>query len=194
MSLLKDYKRPNDKIHQLIANGSLVSIKKGLYFTPLTREPERFLLANHILGPSYISFESVLSFHGPIPEQVYEVSSATTKAARRFDTTLGRFTFIHLGLPYYSFGIKSVVLGDEKTALMATPEKAVFDKIVATPGVILRSEISAAGYLLEDLRMDESQLKQLDRGIMERWLADSPKKNSLAMMIKMINRLNKRLA
>ncbi|GLU51464.1 hypothetical protein Dfri01_09250 [Dyadobacter frigoris] len=116
-------------------------------------------MANHILGPSYVSFESALSFYGFIPEQVYEVSSATTKAARCFDTSLGRFTFIHLSLPYYSLGIKSVVLGDRQFALMATPEKAVCDKIVATPGVILRSEISAAGYLLEDLRMDESQLK-----------------------------------
>lgn len=112
-----------------------------------------------------------------------------TKAARRFDTTLGRFTFIHLGLPYYSFGIKSVVLEEGQNALVATPEKAVFDKIVVTPGVILRSKISAAVYLLENLRMDESQLKQLNIIMMESWLADCPKKDSLAMMIKMIKEL-----
>ncbi|TKT90416.1 hypothetical protein [Dyadobacter frigoris] len=80
-------------------------------------------------------------------------------------------------------------MGDRQFALMATPEKAVCDKIVATPGVILRSKISAAGYLLEDLRMDESQLKQLDISMMESWLADCPKKDSLATMIKMIKEL-----
>ncbi|MCF0054844.1 hypothetical protein [Dyadobacter sp. CY356] len=189
MSLLTEYKRPNDKINELIANGSLTSIKKGLYFSSLTKVPERFLVANHIVGPSYVSFESALSFYGFIPEQVYEVSSATIKSSRRFDTSLGRFTYQHLGLPYYSLGITNETLGEGQTVLMARPEKAVFDKIVTTSGVILRSVISAATYVIEDLRMDESLLKELDTDMMEHWLALSPKKDSLATMIKMIKEL-----
>ena len=36
MSLLKDYKRPNDKIHALLRDGGLAYIKKGLYIAGLT--------------------------------------------------------------------------------------------------------------------------------------------------------------
>ncbi len=31
VSLLKDYKRPNDKVHALLTEGVLQSVKKGLY-------------------------------------------------------------------------------------------------------------------------------------------------------------------
>ena len=108
MSLLKDYKRPNDKIHALIKEGVLENIKKGLYVTGPTlkvNRPEPFLLANHILGPSYISLDSALSYHAFIPERVYELTSMTTKASRRFQTPMGVFTYIRLSLPYYSYGI-----------------------------------------------------------------------------------------
>jgi hypothetical protein len=58
MSLFKEYQRPNDKIHRLLNEGSLQSIRKGLYIAgPAlhTGKPEPILLANHILGLSYVS-------------------------------------------------------------------------------------------------------------------------------------------
>lgn len=57
MSLLQDYKRPNYKIHSLLTESVIQSIKKGLYIAgPAINSatPESFLLINHILGPSYI--------------------------------------------------------------------------------------------------------------------------------------------
>src|SRR5438105_879360 len=86
-SLLKDYKRPNDKIHELISAGIIEPVKKGLYLPTAKiseKRTEPFLLANHILGPSYVSFDSALSYYGLIPERVFEISSATTKSSRRF--------------------------------------------------------------------------------------------------------------
>jgi hypothetical protein len=192
ISLLKGYKRPNDKIHELISAGVIEPVKKGLYL-PSTRISEKrtepFLLANHILGPSYISFDSALSYHGLIPERVFEVSSATTKASRKFDTPTGTFNFIRMPLPYYSFGIQQVELGEKQHALIASPEKALFDKIIDTAGLKLRSKIAAGDYLIENLRMDEDQLKQLDVQAMETWLSDSPKRESLVQVIKLINEL-----
>ena len=191
-SLLKDYRRPNDKIHELISAGILEPVKKGLYLPTekiSKNRTEPFLLANHMLGPSYVSFDSALSYYGLIPERIFEISSATTKASRQFHTSTGTFSFIRMPLPYYSFGIRQVEVGENQNALIASPEKALFDKIINTAGLKLRSKIAAGEYLLENLRMDEDQLKQMDVQAMETWLTDSPKRESLIQVIKLINQL-----
>lgn len=190
MSLLQDYKRPNDKVHSLLNEGVIQSIKKGLYIAgPAINSatPEPFLLANHILGPSYISLDSALSHHGLIPERVFEITSVTTKAARRFKTPVGIYSYTRLPLPYYSFGIQQLRLADDQYAMISSPEKSLFDKIVCTSGLVLRSQKSTMSYLLEDLRVDETNLKGLDTNTMLGWLPDSPKRDSLLMVIKMIN-------
>ena len=76
-SLLKDYKYPNDKVHDLVQHGYLQSVKRGLYIPgPALKagKPEPFLLANQIMGPSYVSVDSALAYYGLIPERVYEVA------------------------------------------------------------------------------------------------------------------------
>src|SRR6185503_4405194 len=105
MGLLKDYINPNNKIHELVKSGILQRVTKGLYIAGQALQAERpdpFLLANQILGPSYVSVESALSYHGLIPERVYATTSMTTKAARQYQTPLGTFTYTRLSLPYYS--------------------------------------------------------------------------------------------
>lgn len=192
MSLLKDYKRPNDKIHELISAGVIESVKKGIYLPTAKVSPKRtepFLLANHLLGPSYVSFDSALSYYGLIPEKVFEISSATTKASRQFDTLSGTFRYIRLPLPYYSFGIRQVQIEESQNTLIASPEKALFDKVINTSGLKLRSKTLAGDYLLENLRMDEDQLRHLNTETMETWLEDSPKQESLTMIIKVIRTL-----
>ena len=192
LSLLHDYKRPNEKIHALLQQGVLEAIKKGLYIAgPAIKanRPEPFLLANHITGPSYVSLDKALSYYGLIPERVYEVSSMTIKSSRNFTTPMGLFSYTHLSLPYYSFGIKQAMLSDDQYALVASPEKALFDKIVTTRGITLRSQKNVISYLLEDLRMDEDGLKELDTKAMMEWLSDAPKRDTLLMVIKTINSL-----
>ena len=192
LSLLKDYKRPNDKIHSMLTSGIIETVKKGLYIAgPAVKatKPAPFLLANHIMGPSYVSMDIALSYHGLIPERVYEISSMTTKASRNFKTPVGFFSFTRLPLPYYSCGIQQVRFSDDQYAMVASPEKALFDKVVATAGLILRSKKSALSYLLEDLRLDEENLKQLDITAMYEWQADAPKSESLSMILNAIKTL-----
>jgi hypothetical protein len=46
--MLKDYKRPNDKITELIKSGELISLKKGRYIPGIKTDltgPETFLIA-----------------------------------------------------------------------------------------------------------------------------------------------------
>ena len=192
MDLLKEYKRPNDKINELVKNGELTSIKKGLYMAgPKINiaKPEPFLIANHLWGPSYVSMEAALSYWGLIPERVFEVSSLTTKTSKVYKTSIGRFSYINASLPYYAFGISSVQLTPKQVALVASPEKAVCDKIITTAGIILRSAKQTREYLIEDLRIDDDKLRQLDLEAISSWINDAPKKDSLSMLVKTIRSL-----
>ena len=187
--LLRDYDQPNDKIHNLLKDETLLQVKRGLYVAGpkvTSIKPTAFVLANHIAGPSYISLESALSHHGFIPERVYETTSVTTKASRTFSTPLGVYSYTRLPLPYYSYGIESLEIDRQQRALIATPEKALFDKIVTTAGVIFRSKASVLSYMEDDLRIDIDMLKTLDLSTMESWISTAPKKASLAMLIKTI--------
>lgn len=193
VSLFKEYQRPNDKIHSLMQEGVLQPIKKGLYtIGPALnagKKPPLFLLANHILGPSYVSLETALSYHGLIPERVYEIASMTIKAPRKFKTPAGIFTYTRLMLPYYAFGIRSIKLSDDQYAMIASPEKALCDMIITTSGLLFRSKKSVKEFLLENMRMDEEKLKELNTDEMSTWLKDSLKQESLFMMIDTIRDL-----
>jgi len=192
LDLLKDYNRPNDKISELIKNEELVSVKRGLYLVGNTLDlpkPESFLVANHLRGPSYVSIESALSYFGLIPERTYEISSVTTKTSKKYRTPAGRFSYSHLPLPYYSFGIQYVEIASKQFVLIASPEKAICDKIILTSKINLRSTIQVKSFLIEDLRMDIDDLRNLNVKMIELWLDDAPKKNSLKMLINTIREL-----
>lgn len=192
LDILKHYKSPNDKISALIKSGELISIRRGLYVpSPDSGRPfpEPFLIANYLRGPSYVTLESALSFWGFIPERVYEIGSATTKSAKEYENTIGRFTYHHLPTPYYGFGIKRVELTPSQVVMLASPEKAICDKIVLTSGVLLRSPKQTLDFLVEDLRVDVKDLKTLDLEMVSSWLDAAPKKDSLTMLVKTLERL-----
>lgn len=190
--LLKDYRRPNDKILSLKADGLIEPIKKGLYIAGRSlgaERPESALLANHILGPSYLSMESALAHYGLIPEKVFAVTSMTTKGSRKFQTNIGLYTYTNLPLPYYAFGLATVSLSKDQQAVMAIPEKALCDKIATTAGITLRSQSSAKDYVFGNLRMEEEDLAKFDLNAMLSWLENAPKRESLEMLIKMIEKI-----
>ena len=62
----------------------IVRIKRGLYTLADTLPPELFI-ASKLYEPSYVSREFALSYHRVIPETVYEITSVTPKATRRFE-------------------------------------------------------------------------------------------------------------
>jgi len=192
LELLKEYKRPFDKINELVKQGILLLVKNGLYVpgpASLIRGPEPFLLANHIWGPSYVSLESSMSYWGMIPERVYEVSSVTTKLSKTYTTAVGRFSYTHLPLPYYALGIQQRRLTDKQHILLASPEKALCDKVIATSGILLRSKKQVSDFLLEDLRISEERLNSLNTEEMKSWLSVAPKKSSLEILINTIREL-----
>lgn len=192
LSLLKDYKRPNDKISALVKSGWLISLKKGLYMAgPKSKilRPESFQIANYLWGPSYVSMESALSYWGMIPERVFETTSVTLKASKTYKTAVGRFSYRQTSIPYYSFGICSVDLTPRQAVMIASPEKAICDKIVMTGGINLRSSIQVIDFLAGDMRMDDEVLRHLDLEAIVSWIPDAQKKSSLEMVVNTIRSL-----
>lgn len=188
---LVEYERPNDKISYLLQKEELIALRRGLYIPGPGLDlpiPDRFLIANYLRGPSYISLESALSYWGMIPERVYTISSATLKTSKEYNTQVGRFEYRYLPSPYYSFGVRSVRLTEAQTVLMASPEKALCDKIVLTSGVLLKSMSQAESFLFDDMRLDEEELFNLDLFIIESWIEDAPKRTSLEVLVKTLGR------
>ncbi|MBK6828731.1 MAG: hypothetical protein IPG86_18610 [Chitinophagaceae bacterium] len=185
--LLKDYKWPHNKVRDLENRGLLTGVKRGLYITgPLIKVagPSSYLLANHIYGPSYVSLEAALSYWGMIPEKVTVIASMTTGLTKTFRTTAGRFSYIKVKLPYYSFGIRKVELSGTECVLMAGPEKAICDKIISSAGLLLRSVNQTLDLLIEDLRIERSVLRELDKAMIKTWVLQAPKKSSIKMLVK----------
>jgi len=161
---LVGYRKPRDKIRRLLASGDIVRIRKGLYTfaEPYRREPiSREWLANLLYGPSYISLDYALSYHGLIPERVETVTSVTTGRSRQFDTPLGRFSYRLLPEKRYATG---AILVEAETCsfLIASAEKALADKVWTDKRFRGTTPAQGKSYLEEDLRIDPSLLAALD--------------------------------
>jgi hypothetical protein len=189
LELLKDYSSPYDKITALVQKGYLTQIRKGLYITTALvspKSPEPFLIANHLYGPSYVSLDAAMFHWSLIPERVFEITSVTNKLSKRFKTNDQIYSYTHLPMPYYAFGIQQLALTDMQTVLIASPEKSICDKIITTSGIQLRSKKQAMDYLIEDLRIEKESLRSLNTREITKWLTDCPKKNSIKILIETI--------
>ena len=165
ISALREYSKPRDRIGALLAEGSLIRVRKGLYVlgeryrrAPLSRE----VLANLISGPSYVSQDYALSVYGMIPERVSDVTSITMGQSRRFATPFGVFTYRAFSPSRYVPGIRWAGEGDARY-LMASPEKALVDKVWTDKRFSPAKLADFEAYLFEDLRLDEGRLSSLDR-------------------------------
>lgn len=107
-------------------SGYFIRLKRGLYTSKLLG-PHPFLIANKLYEPSYISFETALSFYDLIPETVYSITSATTKPSREFYALGQHFSYTTLKkLAYQGYAPHRQ---DETTIFIAEPEKALADTL-----------------------------------------------------------------
>jgi predicted transcriptional regulator of viral defense system len=165
MVSLRDYARPRDKISDLLRKGFIIRVKKGLYVfgDEYRRRPfAREVLANLIYGPSYISLDFALQHYGLIPERVEALTSVTTGRSRRFFTPVGLFTYRKISLEAFRFGMDRVEIGDGRAFLMATPEKALADKLNDTRGAGFQTQKELYAYLENNLRIDPAALEALN--------------------------------
>ncbi len=157
--LEKSISNVNEKISNLIKNKELIRLKKGFYtFSKLyqTKPINLISVANTLYSPSYVSFDYALSYYGMIPERVTEVTSATSKNEKLFDTPIGRFSYKKISLEAYSLGIDWIYDDIEGGRFIATAEKALCDKIKYDRGIGTLTQASMIEYLKYDLRIDIS--------------------------------------
>lgn len=165
LDAVRDYAQPRMKISSLLAKGVIVRVKKGLYIfgeaqrrRPFCRE----LLANLIYGPSYISLEYALHYHGLTPERVEAVTSVTCGRSRSFSTPVGVFIYRRISLEAFRTGMDRVELEDGRSFLIAIPEKALADHLVAQRGAGITSQKQLHDYLVDNLRVAETTIRELD--------------------------------
>lgn len=149
---LKEYSSPRDKISRLMKSGEIIQLRKGLYIfgeshrkAPVSKE----LIANILYGPSYVSYEYALSYYGIIPEKVTVVTSASIGRSRKFDTPFGLFTYQMMPHKVFSIGLDKI-----SSFLIATPEKALADKVASDSNLNIKSVKAMTEYLISSLRAD----------------------------------------
>ncbi len=187
VSLFLEYNNPNDKISQLLKNKEIIKIKKGLYILGNDYEESisRELIANHIYGPSYISMESALSYYGLIPEQLYDITSVTTKSTKEYITERGCFSFIKSPIALYKIGIVSEQVNNH-SFLIASKTKAICDKIIFTKKINIRSQKELVIFLEDDLRIDLEELNDLDLTEIDECIEVQRKSKQLILLKKIL--------
>ena len=170
MSILSAYRHPRGKISTWLKSGELIRVKKGLYVfgsKASQGSPSLEVLANLIYGPSAISLHYALSYYGLIPERVHTVTSITNMRNKQFSTPLGEFTYHHLSREKYAIGITLIEIPDRINFLIAAPEKALCDLIaLETKNISFHTEQDIKHFLFDDLRIDDIELRKLDKDLM----------------------------
>ena len=135
-----------------VKKGYLIRLRQGYFaFSEYKNKPDFSLyLANRIYRPSYISLHSALSFYGMIPEGVVQITSVTSLKTASFNNNFGEYSYKNVK-ENLIFGYEMKAITDNRTILLATPEKALLDLLYLYPFYNNERE-------LEELRLDEDYL------------------------------------
>jgi hypothetical protein len=161
---LKGLAYPRNRINDLLRQGVILRVKKGLYVfgDRYRRHPySKELLANLVYGPSYVSLDYALAYHGLTPERVEALTSVTPNRSRRFATPVGLFIYRQIPARAYEVGAVRVEADHQLAFLIASPEKALADKIVSVRGAPIASIGEMVRFLEEDLRIDAGAIRSL---------------------------------
>lgn len=109
-------------LSRFVKQGVLVRLKQGIY--ALANSPLKIeKIANQLYYPSYLSFESALSYYGILSQIPYTQTFATTKLSKRFNLKETEVEFRQLKKDLF-FGY---ILKDN--IYIAQPEKALLDQL-----------------------------------------------------------------
>jgi hypothetical protein len=190
LNALKGYAHPRDRITTLLSKGTIIRVKKGLYVfgddhrqRPYSRE----ILANLIYGPSYISLEFALQYHGIIPERVEAVTSVTVGRSRKFITPIGQFIYRMIPMLAFRTGVDKVEIGAGRSFLIAVPEKALSDKLRLDRASI-RTQKELQSYLFDNLRIEPVAVQEMRPDRLEEY-ADRYHSRKILLLSKLACRL-----
>ncbi|MEI7942923.1 MAG: hypothetical protein WCH76_07165 [Candidatus Riflemargulisbacteria bacterium] len=184
-NLLLEYKSPNDKIANLIKSGEIIQLKRGLYIlSPKTSTKSNYLeiIANSLYGPSCVSLDYALSYHGLIPERVYKVTSVTTGSKKKYNNNLGGFEYYHVSESSFNIGVVYKQLPDGGSFLIASKEKALCDKIILTKNIRINSLKVLKVFLFDDLRIASNLIQDMDVHIIDQYIDSGYKTQGLILL------------
>lgn len=162
---LRNYSSPNCKLNRLVKEGVYGRIKQGLYSDD--KEPDPRTLATTFVNPSYISFNTALSYHDMIPEYVYSMTCATyskTKS-RYFSFNDTDYHYYDVPSEVYHIGIYFEKVDSGDTYWIATKEKALCDKLYHIEPRDNLSEMN--DLILDDLRINEYKLDEMELDLID---------------------------
>ena len=146
----------HNAISRAVKSKNLIKLRRGLYlFSKKQRRGSvsKFLIANKIYEPSYISFESALSYYGLIPEAVYTTTSACLqRKTKNFNNELGNFSYDYIPCQDFYLGIYHEV--EKGGSLIANPIRSLFDFIY-----LRKKKYSSIDEAECDLRLEMSNLE-----------------------------------
>lgn len=159
-------------VKRALASGEVIHVRRGLYcLTPkyLREKIDPLVLAQRIYGPSYVSLETALSYHGWIPEAVYTITSTSMDRSREFSTPLGIFSFVRVPQDVFYTQVARVDKGAGQSFLLASPLKALADYVY-----VRKLDWRSARPVVESLRVDESALAGIETGAIDELVANCP--------------------
>lgn len=109
-------------VNRLMESGVLIKIERNKYVLKNYTGSE-FALANFIYEPSYVSFESALSYYGILSQFPYEITCATVKQTRSKEFNGKQYGYYHLKKELFWGYVK------HNNYLIAEKEKALLDQI-----------------------------------------------------------------
>lgn len=133
-------------LKRLEKNEVLKNYGKGKYIF-LESKANDFEIANLIVQPSYISFESALSFYGILSQFSYSITSATTERSKKIEVGSKYFEYTKIDNRLFNGYQK------EQSFLIASKEKALFDYLYLASRGLRSTDIS------------EWDLSEIDRNI-----------------------------
>ena len=109
-------------------------IRRYYIFSDLElKEDVLFEIANQIYKPSYISLEIALAYYSFIPENVYLITSVSSRKTYQFVTSIGTFTYRKIKSCLF-FGY-NLIEYDNRVFKIASPEKAILDYLYLNPQI-----------------------------------------------------------
>jgi predicted transcriptional regulator of viral defense system len=156
----KDYSDLLGKINREVKKGNLITVVKGLYETDKTTPG--YLLTSYIYGPSYLSFEYALSYHGLIPEKVVNYTCATfgKNKSKKYSNIFGNYTYRDVPKTAYPYGIE-VYIHERYSYFVATKEKSICDILFIKESQTSMKRLKSL--LFDDLRIDMEEFYKLDK-------------------------------
>ncbi len=148
-----------------VASGEIQRIRQGLFCLStrfLRSRIDPFTLAQRIYGPSYISLEGALSYHGWIPEAVPAITCASLERSREFATPLGLFAFVRIPQTTFFSGVERVAATEGTAFFIASPVKALADYVYSH-----QCDWKSADPVIASLRVEPEMLAGASPGMFE---------------------------